>query len=539
MINVMIKSPQKMKPLQVMKFGGTSVGDASCIARVAEIIRGAAGDASVAVVVSAMSGVTNLLIEAANQARTGNASAVAEIFVQLGKKHDDAVTALIHSAGERRRLQTRLHELLGEGERLCQDVIHLRELTPRTLDAISGLGERLSAPIVAGALAAIGVSCEAIDATELIVTDSCHGAAEPSRAGTRARCQARVAPLFEAGIVPVVTGFLGATEEGVPTTLGRGGSDYSATLLAAALDADEVVIWTDVPGLLTADPKLVPEARTIPEISYREAAESAYFGAKVLHPKTLRPVMQRGIPVWIKDTFASGEAGTQISGTQNSGTKITPNGPRASEGVKALAAISNAVLITVAGVSAVRARCVRTAAAVGVELLLIVQSPLRSDIGLVIPAAMAERTVEALRHEFSREASADSLRHEGHEGAGKRVLASAVSVITLVGQSLVAQNLIGQDLIGPSLRTASAIVARTLATLQQENIEVLAAVPGSSDCSISFVIPQPEMKAAAAAIHRELELGTSRDRSGAGRRANSVAGAKAIWKFQSEPANAD
>lgn len=268
------------KPLQVMKFGGTSVGDASCIRRVVEIIRTSSRECSIAVVVSAMSGVTNRLIEAANQSKSGKEAAVTAILDQLRRQHGEVVAALIQSAEERRPLEGKLHDLFAECERLCHGTALLRELTPRTLDTISGLGERMCAPIVAAMLSEVGVASQAIDATELIVTDSYHGGAEPWRDLTRARCQGRMIPLLEAGVVPVVTGFIGATEEGVQTTLGRGGSDYSATILGAALDADEVVIWSDVPGLLTADPRLVPEAITIAEISHREAAELAYFGAR-------------------------------------------------------------------------------------------------------------------------------------------------------------------------------------------------------------------------------------------------------------------
>jgi aspartate kinase len=181
--------------------------------------------------------------------------------------------------------------VFAEARRLCDGTALLRELSPRTLDEISSLGERLSAPIVAAALVTLGLRSESIDATELIVTDTFHGGAEPHIELTRDKAQARLRPLLAQGIVPVVTGFIGATSEGKLTTLGRGGSDYSATILGAALDAGEVVIWTDVDGVLTADPRLVPEARTIPVISYREAAELAYFGAKVLHPKTLNPVI--------------------------------------------------------------------------------------------------------------------------------------------------------------------------------------------------------------------------------------------------------
>ena len=194
--------------------------------------------------------------------------------------------------------------MLAEAKRLCDGTALLRELSPRTLDEVSSLGERLSAPLVAAAIKSLGGRSESIEATELIVTDAFHGSAEPRMKATRERAQARLKPLLAQGIVPVVTGFIGATADGKLTTLGRGGSDYSATILGAAMDASEVVIWTDVDGVLTADPRLVPDARTIPVISYREAAELAYFGAKVLHPKTLNPVMEAGITVWIRNSFA-------------------------------------------------------------------------------------------------------------------------------------------------------------------------------------------------------------------------------------------
>ncbi len=501
------------KRLQVMKFGGTSVGDSSCIERVVEIIGTASRQCSVAVVVSAMGGVTNRLIEAATESKAGNEVAVAEIFAQLRKQHDDVVTALIHSEEGRRRLEKKLHELFAEGERLCQGTILLRELTPRTLDAISGLGERLCAPLVAAALAEIGVVSESIDATELVVTDSYHGGAEPWIDLTRVRCQARVAPLLEAGIVPVVTGFIGASDEGILTTLGRGGSDYSATILGAALDAEEVVIWSDVPGLLTADPGLVAEACTIAEISYREAAELAYFGAKVLHPKTLRPVMQSGIPIWIKSTFAPEEPGT----------KITPTGPLHAGGVTALTAMRDAALITVSvpvnqtqgGVQSVPdalARTVATAAAVRADVLLVSQASAHNDICLVVASSAVKRTVEALRHEFSP----DLMR----EKVGHTVFDSAVSVITLVGQNL---------------RTAPGTVARTFAALGQENVDVRT-MHGSSDCSMSFVVSQSDTKIALASLHRELELSTL---SSTSRRASDGASQAAIWKCEPEQATAD
>src|SRR4029077_13219480 len=191
------------------------------------------------------------------------------------------------------------------------------------------------------------------------------GGAEPQPELTRQNSQARLAPLLKAGQVPIITGFIGATAEGVLTTLGRGGSDYSATILGAALDADEIIIWTDVEGVLTADPRLISEARTIPEISYREAAELAYFGAKVLHPKTLRPVLPASIPVWIRNSFAP----------EKPGTKITEQGRSIGGGVKALTAIRDVALISVGGpgivgVPDVVARTFSTTAQLRAEVLL-------------------------------------------------------------------------------------------------------------------------------------------------------------------------
>jgi len=231
-----------MKPrLQVMKFGGTSVGDASCVARTAQIIAKAATESGCVAVVSAMSGVTNRLIEAAKNAQTGDTAEAAAVVDALRKQHEIALTSLLKREEERARIRQRLEEVLAEGRRLCEGTALLRELTPRTLDAISSLGERLSAPLVAAAVRELGLPSEAIEATELIVTDAFHGGAEPQMELTRSKSQARLRPLLEKGIAPVVTGFIGATAEGKLTTLGRGGSDYSATILGAAMYTDEVI----------------------------------------------------------------------------------------------------------------------------------------------------------------------------------------------------------------------------------------------------------------------------------------------------------
>src|SRR6266853_186498 len=278
--------------LQVMKFGGTSVGDAACIRRSAQIVANASREYSVAVVVSAMSGVTNRLIDAAHQAKRGDREAGKTLGDALRKQHFEALAALVPDEHARLRVECRIEELLAEGTRLYEGTALLRELTLRTLDAISSLGERLCAPVFAAALSAMGIAGVAIEATELIVTDSFHGGADPQAEPTRQRSQQRIGPLLQHSQIPVVTGFIGATSDGLLTTLGRGGSDYSATILGAALDAEEIIIWTDVEGVLTADPRLVAEARTIPEISYREAAELAYFGVPDVVGRTFSTTAQ-------------------------------------------------------------------------------------------------------------------------------------------------------------------------------------------------------------------------------------------------------
>jgi len=330
------KIPANVKKfLQVMKFGGTSVNDASCIERVADIIKAATQDSDVVVVVSAMRGVTDKLVEAATQSERGDHHLVAAIFQGLRERHEEAAKLLTHSPKQRELIGGKLEQIFQEGERLCREVIEQRELTQRACDSITGLGERLSAPLVAAALEERGLANEAIDATQLVITDSRHGSAEPLMDLTRERCEARLRPLLLQGIIPVITGFIGATIDGVPTTLGRNSSDYSGTIMGAALDADEVALWTDVDGILTTDPKLVSDASSILEMSYGEASDLAELGAKVLHPKTLHALMQRGIPLSIRNTFAP----------DHPGTRITPKGSANGTGVKAVT-ITKDVAIT-------------------------------------------------------------------------------------------------------------------------------------------------------------------------------------------------
>jgi aspartokinase/homoserine dehydrogenase 1 len=467
--------------VRVMKFGGTSVGDASCIARVAQIVKSASTEGPVIVVVSAMSGVTNRLIDAATKSEGGDREPAAALFETLRKQHDTALAILIQSKQRRAQITALMEAIFVEGERLCKGTALLRELTPRTLDAVSSLGERLSAPIVAGALEEIGVRSESVEATELIVTDPYHGGADPVMDRTRTRCEANLRPMLQDGIVPVVTGFIGATDDGVLTTLGRGGSDYSATILGAAMDADEIIIWTDVDGVLTADPRLVAEARTITEISYREATELAYFGAKVLHPKTLRAVVKQGIPVWIRNSFSP----------EKCGTKITPKGRSNGGGVKALTAIKDVTLISlggpgIVGVPDVVGRTFSTTSEVHANVLLISQSSSQNDICFIVSSADAKRTVDGLRKEFAQDVAHEKVEHISVD--------PNIAIVAVVGENM---------------RGTPGVAGRVFIALGQENVNIIAIAQGSSESNISFVVAEQDMKAALISTHREFGLGSA------------------------------
>jgi aspartate kinase len=462
-----------------MKFGGTSVNDSACIAKVVDIIKAAASDSDVVVVVSAMRGVTDLLIEAAAQSETGSQHRVTAIFQEVRQRHESAANALIHSADRRQSVARKIHELIQQADHLCQEILTQHKLTLRARDSISGFGERLSAPLLAAALEERGLRSQAIDATELIVTDSCYGSAEPYMDLTRNRCEARLRPLLMQGTIPVVTGFIAATADGIPTTLGRNSSDYSGSIMGAALNADEVTLWTDVDGILTTDPHLVPSASSIREMSYREASDLANLGAKVLHPKTLHALMQSGIPLSIRNTFAP----------DRPGTKITPDGTSNAAGVKAATVICDSALITVRASSVLETpdtlrRTLATVAAVPVQVRLVPQSSSsKNAVCIVVSSDHAESAFEALRREFAQDLEREKLKHI--------TLNPSVAVIALVGRNL---------------RDAGDIVGRLTAALYRDTLKIFGIAHPYSGSNISLVVAQQDVKAALATVHRELRF---------------------------------
>ncbi len=294
----------------VMKFGGTSVKDLAAVRRLAEIVR--AQKRPPVLVVSALAKVTDGLIEIARRAEQGEGAAAVEAVRALHRRHRD-MAALVSAPQQQAELLAALEALFGELESIVHALSVIEEVSPRSLDTIVAFGELASSRLVAAALEDSGVASRFVDAREVLITDAPHGAAQPDRARTDERLRAQVAPLVGKGLVPVLGGLIGSTGTGVTTTLGRGGSDYSAALFGAGLGAEEIQIWTDVDGMLTADPRVVEAPRVVPRLSFDEASELAYFGAKVLHPSTILPAVGLDIPVRILNSQRPEAEGTLIT----------------------------------------------------------------------------------------------------------------------------------------------------------------------------------------------------------------------------------
>lgn len=465
--------------MQIMKFGGTSVNDAQAIAQVRAIVAAQLkSDPDLVVVTSAMRGVTDLLIDSAKAAAQGDRQKYRDARQILIRRHRDAAEALVPDLDELAAIQAQTDERVREFERLCMAVAILGELTDRGLAVISGLGERLLAPILAAAMRAHGLRAEFVDAGELIVTDNNYTSAAPDMDATRIATRNRLLPLFEQGIIPVVTGFVAATHDGVPTVLGRGGSDYSAAILGAALDADEIQIWTDVDGVLTADPRIVSHARPVRELTYGEAAELAYFGAKVLHPKTMLPAIDRGIPISVRNTFNPAFPGTRVvARTSNGGT------------VKALTVIRSLALVTVAGrgmmgVPGIAARTFAAVAGQGANVLMISQASSEQSICFVVPEADAQRVARSLEDAF-----ADEIRRR------------------LIDRVTVEPEIVIVAVVGEGMRGTPGIAARLFGALGQHNINVIAVAQGSSETNISLVLAAADADAGVCYIHDAFGLG--------------------------------
>jgi len=471
----------------VHKFGGTSVGDAQRFARVVDIlIEHHAASAETAAVVSAMSGVTNQLIAGARAAAEGRDTVYREIKAGLLSRHLDVVETLLNHSPERLDLGGLIEDRLHELERLYRSIAVLGELTVRGGDVVTSFGEQLSVSILAAVLRERGVRAQAISATELLVTDDNFGAATPSMDLTRERLQQRVKPLVERGVIAVITGYIAATEQGVTTTLGRGGSDYAAAIIGAGLDADEVWIWSDVDGILTADPNITPKARTLTELSYSEAADLAYFGADVLHPKTVRPVTESGIPLRIVNSFNPSHPGTLIVETPSPDRERLP-AIISTTGLSMIAAGSQDDTWTLQ----MAARALQRLSEASIDVLMFSQSLSEHNLNLVVREQDQVHCLKILRREFENNHRDNAFCLEVKE---KVATISVVGVPGWGGGNETPAGMVGN------------IVSSTFSALGKHSTRVIAVAQAATEYNVSFCIPEDQVADTVRFLHRELGL---------------------------------
>ncbi len=467
------------KQTLVMKFGGTSVGSPDALINAAQIVKDARAEwPRVVVVTSAMSGVTNLLLDSASLAAQGKMDSLPSAESTLREKHFSVVDALIKNTDLRERTKQEINALILSLVDLCKAIAVLGEASPRAMDAVASIGERMSVRLLAAVVENAGVKSKAIESTEFIITNAHFMNAHPDFKITTEKTRALLNPIMDAGIVPVTTGFIGATPEGVVTTLGRGGSDYSAAIIGAALPADDVWIWTDVDGVMTTDPRIVKDAVTLPEITYSEIAELAYYGAKVLHPKTIRPVVDAGIRLRICNTFNPSHPGTRLKANSKSNGE-----PVNGQVIKAVTAIRKQKLVTIEGrgmlgVPGVAARAFGAVASTGTSVPLITQASSEQSICFAVPSEYAHEVVSSLEKVFAYELSEEDI---------DRVWTTEdVAIVTVVGVGM---------------RHTPGIAGRIFSQLGNKNVNVLAIAQGSSEVSISLVVDANSTDAAVKAVH--------------------------------------
>jgi aspartate kinase len=461
-----------------MKFGGSSVANGEKIRHVANLIADNRTEyCGIVSTVSALEGVTNQLIQIAKEAKKGKRDFISKFTNELLERHLTAAKVAIKNKQTREETEQVLKERVGELEIILKGIGYVNELSPKSMDNVIAYGEKLSAPIVSGALNDIGVKSTHLTGGEAgIVTDNNYGEAGLLMQVTKYQVRRRLEPLLKEGQSPVVTGFIAATQNEETTTLGRGGSDYTATILGASLEADEVWIWTDVNGLMTADPKIVSSAKTITEMSFQEATELTIFGAKAMHPRALEPARKEGIPVRIRSVFNPENQGTLITKEQ----KV-----RLEDGVKAVTLVKNVAVITVSGAGMVGAP--GTAAKVfevlgkeNINILMISQSVSESNISLVIQRNLLERAVNTLE-------------------------------IALLGRDFIREVMSEDDVcvvavLGAGMKGMPGVASRIFSAVAKEGINVRMIAQGSSELNVSFVVKEKNGANTVRAIHKEFKL---------------------------------
>lgn len=452
--------------MKVLKFGGTSVGSAANIRKVKEIVLQQKEDTIV--VVSALGGVTDLILGAARIASSGTGD-FHPLLAEIKNRHKQAIDDLFNGSGAMVYIA---EELLDELEQILTGITLVGELTPKTLDRIAGIGERISSHLVAqfipGAIRK--------DSSELIQTNSNFGKAQVDFVVTNQKIKTEFAEFSGIAVMP---GFIAKNAKGEFTTLGRGGSDYTAAILAAALEVDSLEIWTDVDGFMTADPRVISKAYTIPELTYSEAMELSHFGAKVIYPPTILPVYQKGIPIRIKNTFSPGNDGTLILSSAQT-PKERP--------IKGISSISGITLVTLqgigmVGVTGISMRLFTALARVNVNVILISQASSENSISVAIDENSVEVAESAIRTEFEKEIETGQVSKISIEGE--------LSIVAIVGENM---------------KHTTGIAGKLFSTIGKNGINIIAIAQGASELNISWVVKTQELRKTLNVVHESFFL---------------------------------
>lgn len=454
--------------MKVLKFGGTSVGSAENIQKVKDILKGQ--DDDVIVVVSALGGITDKILSAAKMAAIGTGYFQAEL-TEINTRHYQTIEKLF-VAEKQADIKEKIAILLEELERIIQGVSLIGELTPKTLDKIGGFGERLSSFIISEYIP----ESKWFDSSKLIKTNSDFGKAIVDFGQTNQLIREAFVDFSGIAIVP---GFISSNDAGEYTTLGRGGSDYTGAILAAAVDASSLEIWTDVNGFMTADPRVISKAYTIKILSYSEAMELSHFGAKVIYPPTILPVYKKGIPVRIKNTMEPDAEGTLITDSKLNGKDLP---------IKGISSISNITLITIqglgmVGVTGISARLFGALARQNVNVILISQASSENSISFAIDSSSSSKAEDAIRHEFEREIQLDQIN--------KITIEDNLAIVAIVGENM---------------KHATGVAGKLFNTIGKNGINIIAIAQGASELNISWVVKISDLRKTLNVVHESFFL---------------------------------
>ena len=460
-----------------MKFGGSSLANAARMSNAARIVQRFARENRIVVVASAMGDVTDELLRMGELAVDGERRKWRAALSRVQSLHTRTGES-VGTKNSRRELMNKINSLSVELEKTVEGIAHLREMTARSRDYLLSFGERFASPILAFSLKNFGLRSVAFTGGEAgIVTDDNFGEAKPLVEVSYQQVRRRLNPLLAKKEIPVVTGFIGTSVDGNITTLGRGGSDYTASLIGAAIDADEIWIWTDVDGLMTADPRVVKDARVLPTVSFGEALELSYFGAKMMHPRALQPASINKIPVRIRNSRKPAVVGTLVS------TKESDNAGRV---VKAVSMIRDVGIVTVGGAGmvgapGVAAKVFQTLGSNNVNVIMISQGSSEATISCVVAKKDVDRAVRALQLALLGQGQVEKVLHEKD------------SCIVAV--------------VGSGMKGTPGVASRVFNAVARKNVNVRMVAQGSSEYNISFVVSEKDGPEAVSALHEEFELG--------------------------------